>query len=83
MYFTPDSSSDVRNCPISEKYNNLKDYLNSTGECLLFVGYTYPLALLTNSVHTPPPLSFLYLTVKLHSYRISLLLLLMWTFLEY
>ena len=29
---TPEPSTDVRNRPISEKYNSLKDYLDSTGE---------------------------------------------------
>lgn len=31
MYFRPESSNDVRNHPISEKYSSLKDYLDSTG----------------------------------------------------
>lgn len=31
--FRAESTNDVRKLPISEKYNSLKDYLDSTGEC--------------------------------------------------
>lgn len=31
--FRAESTNDVRKQPISEKYNSLKDYLDSTGEC--------------------------------------------------
>ena len=32
-FFCSESTNDVRKLPISEKYNSLKDYLDSTGEC--------------------------------------------------